>query len=185
LVVLNDEISGAREVTKTNTYRVETFRAPELGFLGYVDADKVTFYRASTRRHTARTEFDVSGVKQLPKVDILYSYIEPTTETLTALVKTGVRGVVFAGAGAGGLSNLERGAVKSIAAWSGPRPVFVRSSRTGNGRVSELAPFRQEYEAWGVVAADNLNPQKARVLLMLALTKTTDIDEIKRMFTEY
>src|SRR4030095_5385070 len=77
LIVMNDEINSARDATKTDTYRVETFRAPELGFLGYVDADKVSFYRASTRRHTANSEFDVSAIQELPKVDILYSYIEP------------------------------------------------------------------------------------------------------------
>jgi L-asparaginase/Glu-tRNA(Gln) amidotransferase subunit D len=82
--VLNDEISGARDVTKTNTFRVETFRAPELGFLGYVDADQVTFNRTSTRRHTDKSEFDVSGLKELPKVDILYSYIQPSTQTAAA-----------------------------------------------------------------------------------------------------
>src|SRR5262249_43169561 len=85
LVVLNDEINGARDVTKTNTYRVETFRAPELGLLGYVDEDKVSFYRSSTRRHTLNAEFDVSRVSQLPKVAILYSYIEPETATIQAL----------------------------------------------------------------------------------------------------
>src|SRR4051794_5860734 len=81
LVVLNDEINGARDVTKTNTYRVETFRAPELGLLGYVDEDKVTFYRSSTRRHTFNSEFDLSGVRQLPKVEIVYSYVEPDPST--------------------------------------------------------------------------------------------------------
>ena len=73
LVVLNDEINAAREATKTSTYRVETFRAPDLGLLGYVDGDEVVFYRASTRRHTTKTEFDVMSMKELPKVDIYYS----------------------------------------------------------------------------------------------------------------
>jgi L-asparaginase len=72
LVVMNDEINGARDVTKTNTYRVETFRSPELGYLGYVDEDKVTFYRASTKRHTVKSEFDLSNVGELPTVDIVY-----------------------------------------------------------------------------------------------------------------
>ncbi len=74
LVVLNDEINAAREATKTSTYRVETFRAPDLGLLGYVDGDAVVFYRSSTRRHTSRTEFDVMQMRELPKVDIYYSY---------------------------------------------------------------------------------------------------------------
>ena len=186
LVVMNDEINGARDVTKTNTYRVETFRAPELGFLGYVDADRVTFYRASTRRHTASSEFDVSGINELPKVDIVYSYIEPNTSVLQTLIASGTKGIVFAGAGAGALSNSERSALKTLL--SGPavmRPAVVRSSRVGNGRVIELTANREEYEALGVIPADNLNPQKARILLMLALTKTGKVEEIKRMFAEY
>lgn len=180
LIVMNDEINGARDVTKSNTYRAEAFRAGELGFLGYVDADKVTFYRASTKRHTARSEFDVSGLTNLPKVEILYSYLEAGAAPIKALGEAGVNGIVFAGTGAGGLSNPERAAIKAL----GPldtRPVVVRSNRTGNGRVIS----RKDYDAEGMVAGDNLNPQKCRILLMLALTKTRDLTEIRRMFSEY
>jgi L-asparaginase len=180
LVVLNDEINGAREVTKSNTYRAETFRSGELGFLGYVDADRVCFYRASTRRHTARSEFDLAELTNLPKVGILYSYLEPDTAPMHALVDAGAEGIVVAGTGAGGLTDAERAAVKELAA-SGRRPVIVRASRTGNGRVIA----RGEYDAEGMVAGDNLNPQKCRILLMLALTRTRDLTEIRRMFAEY
>ena len=182
LAVLNDEINGARDVTKTNTYRVETFRAPELGLLGYVDADKVSFYRSSTRRHTERSEFDVSELKELPKVDIVYSYIQPSLAMAKALVADGVRGVVFAGTGAGLLSTSEREALKPfLGLTANARPVLVRSNRTGNGRVIA----REDYDSMGMIPADTLNPQKARILLMLALTKTRDLNEIKRMFDEY
>lgn len=182
LVVLNDEINGARDVTKTNTYRVETFRAPELGLLGYADGDKVTFYRSSTKRHTEGSEFDVGQLKELPKVDILYSYVQPSTVMTQALIAGGVRGIVFAGAGAGVLSTSEREALKPVLALpTESRPVLVRSNRTGNGRVVG----REEYDKMGMIPGDNLNPQKARILLMLALTKTHDLREIKRMFDEY
>jgi L-asparaginase len=182
LVVLNDEINGARDVTKTNTYRVETFRGGELGLLGYVDADAVVFYRASLKRHTARSEFDVGGLTTLPVVDIVYSYVQPSTAMAQALVSAGAKGIVFAGTGAGLVSTAERDAMKPFASLPAEtRPVLVRSNRTGNGRVVRLA----EYDALGMVPADNLNPQKARVLLMLALTRTTDVAEIRRMFTEY
>ena len=77
LTVMNDEINAARDSTKTNTSRVETFRSQDLGFLGYVDADQVLFYRATTKRHTVNSEFDVSNVTALPAVDIIYSYVEP------------------------------------------------------------------------------------------------------------
>ena len=178
LVVMNEEINGARDVTKSNTYRVEAFRSGELGYLGYVDSDEVTFYRASTKRHTARSEFDVSGLSSLPKVEILYAYAEPGVETIKALGNAG--GIIFAGTGAGGLSDLERAAAKTL----GPldtRPVIVRSNRTGNGRVIA----RKEYDDEGMLPGDNLNPQKARILLMLALTKTRDLNEIRRIFKEY
>ncbi len=182
LVVLNDEINGARDVTKTNTYRVETFRAPELGLLGYVDADAVVFYRASLKRHTSRSEFDVSTLASLPQVDILYSYVQPSPVMAQALVAGGARGIVFAGTGAGLISTVERESLKPILALpSDARPAIVRSNRTGNGRVIA----QREYDAMGIVPADNLNPQKARILLMLALTKTKDPAQIARMFAEY
>jgi L-asparaginase len=182
LIVMNDEINAARDVTKTNTYRVETFRAPELGYLGYVDEDKVTFYRASTKRHTVKSEFDVSEVRDLPKVDIVYSYIQPSVTMVQALHASGVKGIVFAGTGAGGLSNFEKEAVKTIlSSPSETRPVLVRSTRTGNGRVIG----RKEYDDLGYIPADTLNPQKSRILLMLALARTNDLNEIRRMFSEY
>ena len=182
LVVLNDAINAARDVTKTNTYRVETFRATELGVLGYVDADAVSFYRASLKRHTARTEFDVKGLATLPQVDILYSYVQPTTGLAQALVADGVKGIVFAGTGAGDISTAEREALKPLVAMpEATRPVLVRSNRTGNGRVIA----QKDLDVMGMVPADNLNPQKARVLLMLALTKTHDPVQIARMFAEY
>ena len=181
LVVLNDEVNAARDVTKTNTYRVETFRSNELGLLGYVDADKVALYRTPMRRHTAQSEFDVRGLTRLPEVDILYSYVEPSTATIGALAAGGAQGIVVAGTGAGGLSTREREAFKPLL--SGPaasRPIVVRSNRTGNGRVLPQA----ETDALGMVPGDNLSPQKARILLMLALTKTRDLAEIRRMFAE-
>jgi L-asparaginase len=182
LVVMNDEINGARDVTKTNTYRVDTFRAPELGVLGYVNEDNVSFYHSPSRKHTLKSEFDISAVKALPKVEIVYSYVEPNTTIIQALVSSGSQGIVFAGTGAGGLSSFEKSGLKTILSTPAQsRPVLVRSSRVGNGRVIA----REEYDAMGMIPADTLNPQKARILLMLALTKTNDPREIKRMFAEY
>jgi L-asparaginase len=177
MIVMNDEINGARDVTKSNTYRVEAFRSGELGFLGYVDPDEVVFYRASTKRHTAQSEFDVSTLKQLPRVDIFYSHVEPDTSSIRAST---ARGVVFAGTGAGGVSNFEKEAANALLSGT-TKPVLVRASRTGNGRVIP----RIDYDKLGWIPADNLNPQKARILLMLALTKTSDVNEIRRMFREY
>lgn len=176
LVVLNDEINGARDVTKTNTQRVETFRSPDFGFLGYVDGDKISFYRAPLKRHTTQSEFDVAGLKELPAVEILYSYVQPSPVLIQALAASGVKGIVMAGTGMGLVSKGEKDALAKVKG-----PVIVRSNRTGSGRV---AP-RDEYEAMGMVAADTLNPQKARILLMLALTKTSKIDDFRRIFEQY
>ena len=182
LIVMNDEIGGARDTTKTNTLRVETFKSPELGLLGYVDDDKVTFYRSSTKRHTSQSEFDIAPLTQLPKVAIVYSYVEPEPAMIRALVSAGAKGIVFAGTGNGALSTAERDAIAEINKMpAASRPVLVRSSRVGNGRVTSTSQF----EELGVIAADTLNPQKARILLMLALTKTTDAGEIRRIFSEY
>ena len=182
LIVLNDEINAARDTTKTNTLRVETFRAPELGLLGYIDEDKVSFYRSTTKRHTANTEFDVTSLTTLPKVSILYSYIDPDASLIQAAIKSGAKGIVFAGTGNGALSVSEETVLKEISAMpAASKPALVRSSRVGNGRVIATA----EYDALGVIPSDTLNPQKARILLMLALTKTSDAKELRRIFSEY
>ena len=178
LVVMNDEISAARDVTKTSTLRLETFRSPDFGYLGYVDGDKISFYRAPVKRHTTRSEFDVSGRKELPAVEIIYSYAQAGTVLIRALLASGVKGIVIAGMGGGGLSSAQKAELETASAAG---IIVVRSSRTGSGRV----PPRDEYDALGMIPADTLNPQKARILLMLALTKTTDLKEIRRIFEEY
>lgn len=181
LVVLNEEINAARDVTKSNTYRAETFRSGELGFLGYVDVDRVTYYRAPVRRHTVDSEFDFPATASLPVVDILYSYADSSNARLVrALQQAGTRGIVLACTGAGTLSAAEKEAIREAVRAAAP-PVFVRASRTGNGRVIG----RREYDELGMVPADNLGPQKARILLMLALEQTDDLREIRRMFSEY
>jgi len=182
MVVMNDEINAARDVTKTSTYRVETFNSRTLGYLGYVDADRVSFYRESTKRHTVDAEFDLTDVTRMPRVDIVYSYVEPNPVMIRALIEDGVDGIVLAGTGAGLVSAVEWTALDSVMALpSDARPVVVRSNRTGSGRVVPLGTFDER----GMIPADTLNPQKARILLMLALTRTRDLDEIRRMFSEY
>ncbi|MFM8534961.1 MAG: asparaginase [Acidimicrobiia bacterium] len=182
LIVLNDEINAARDTMKTNTLRVETFKAPELGLLGYVDEDRVSYYRATTKRHTINSEFDVTGLSTLPKVSILYSYIEPDASLIQAAIKGGAKGLVFAGTGNGTLAISEANIVKEINAMpAASRPALVRSSRVANGRVTPTA----EFDAMNIVASDTLTPQKARILLMLALTKTSDQQELRRIFFEY
>jgi L-asparaginase len=161
---------------------VETFKSPELGLLGYVDEDKVSFYRASTKRNTLNSEFDVTNLSTLPKVTILYSYIDPDASMIQAAIQSGAKGIVFAGTGNGALSVMEETVLKEVASMpAAARPILVRSSRVGNGRVTATA----EYDALNVLPSDTLNPQKARILLMLALSKTNDPKEIRRIFSQY
>lgn len=173
MVVLNDTIHSARFVTKNNTYHVETFVDRELGALGYTDTDRVVFYRNPLVRHTAKSEFDVSKLETLPQVDIVYGYQEASRAPVDALVEAGAKGIVFADS-----SPEFRNA---ISAAQGKGVAIVQSDRKGSGRVvlSERTAGR------GVVTADNLNAQKARILLRLALTKTSSPTEIQRMFNEY
>ncbi len=181
LVMLNDEINAARDVTKTNTYRVETFKSGDLGFIGYADADAVVYYRQPEKRHTVQSEFATGSIGNLPKVEIVFGYVESDARVvIEALHAAGTRGFVFTGTGAGLLSDVEKAVVKDLQARA-PGTVFVRSNRLGNGRV--LA--HKEHDDLGILPADNLNPQKARILLMLALAHTTDLAQLRRIFAEY
>jgi L-asparaginase len=173
MVLLNDEISAARDVTKNNTYRVDTFVSRDLGPIGFADSDRIAFYRNSLRRHTSKSEFDVSKLDTLPKVDIVYGYQEADRAAIDALVAAGAKGIVLDDSGASFAAAVKAGQAKGV--------VFVQSDRKGSGRVVLSDKSAQR----GVVTADNLNAQKSRMLLRLALTRTSDPKEIQRMFSEY
>ena len=179
LTVLNNEIQAARDVTKTDSYRLETFRSNQLGLLGYADSDgEVVFYRTPTRVHTQDTEFDLEGVAEMPRVDIAYSYAGADGLLVNALADAGVPGMVAAGLGSGG-SPPEFMAALRKAMERGVRVVIA--TQTGNGRVMRTRLFGEA----GYIVADNLSPKKARILLMLALTKTSQPEEIQRMMLTY
>lgn len=178
LVLLNDEIQAAREVTKTSTYRLQTFRSPDFGVLGHVDGDSINYYRRPLRRSAPDTEFDVRQLTGLPRVDICYSYAGADGAAVRAFVDAGAKGIVSATLAPGYNAPAEYEALKAAAA-SGV--VVVQSCRVGSGRVFALKSARDA----GFVGADNLNPQKARVLLACALSTTGDRAEITRMFAEY
>lgn len=180
LVCLNDQINAARDVTKTNTATLDTFRAPELGFLGYMQSNKPHFYRLSARKHTVDTEFDVSNLESLPKVDIVYGYANVTRTPVDALVAAGAKGIIHAGVGDGSIHS----AVKPALIEARQKGVIVvRGSRVGNGIVARNGEANDD--ELDFVVSDTLNPQKARILLMLALTKTNQSSEIQRMFYTY
>jgi L-asparaginase len=177
LAVTNSEINAARDVTKTFTYQVQTFKSRDLGVLGYVDADRVVFYRAPVRRHTTTSEFDLTGVDQMPPVEIIYVHAGANPALARAAVQLGAKGLVIAGSGAGSMGHLR----DEIVAVSGEGTLIVRSARVGEGRVLAAGNGHEP----GIIAADNLNPQKAALLLSLAMTRTRKPDEIQAIFDAY
>jgi L-asparaginase len=179
LVLLNDEIQAAREVTKTSTLRLETFRSPDVGMLGYADPDgRVAIYRRPARRHAPTTEFDVHGRRDLPRVDIAASYAGADGAAIRAFAAAGARAIVSASLAPGVTTPAESEALLEAHRQG---ILVVVSSRAGSGRVLPRTVLREQ----GFVVADNLNPQKARVLAMLALTRTDDARGVQRMFDEY
>jgi L-asparaginase len=178
LVVLNDEIHAAREVTKTSTLRLQTFRTPDFGVLGHADGDAVVFYRQPVRRRAPDTEFDVASLETLPRVDVAYSYAGADGTAIRAFAAAGARGIISAGFAPGFSAPGEAEALKEAA---GQGIVVMQSTRAGSGRTF----LSSRLKAGGMLIADNLNPQKARILLSLALTKTSDPGEIARMFRTY
>jgi L-asparaginase len=177
LVVTNSEINAARDVTKTNTYRLQTFRSRDLGILGYADLHDIVLYRTPTRRHTINSEFDLTTVEQLPRVDVIYVFTGARADLATAAVNAGAQGLVIAGSGAGSTGEMR----KELAALAASGIAIVRSSRVGDGRVVRDDNWQEP----GMIAADNLSPHKAAWLLTLALTRTRAPDTIQRMFDEY
>jgi L-asparaginase len=178
LAVLNDEIHAARDVVKTSTYRLQTFRSFDFGALGHVDGDGVHFYRAPLRAHMPDTPFAALELTHMPRVDVVYSYAGADGALVEAAVAAGARGIVSAGFAPGSPTPVQRAAFER-AAKSGV--VVVQCSRAASGRV---APRRRLRES-GIVAGEDLSPQKARILLMLALSTTNDIAAIQEAFSTY
>jgi L-asparaginase len=180
LVVLNDTIYGARDVTKNATYRVDAFQSRDLGPLGFADADgKVIFYHSPARQHTLATEFDVRALTSLPRVDIALSYVNADGAMIEAAVKAGAKAIVSAATGAGRPTPAEDEALDKAHKDNGL--VVCICSRIASGRVVRSPGLAKR----GFVAGDNLPPWKARILLSLALTRTQNADDIQRMFDTY
>jgi L-asparaginase len=192
LVVLNDEINSARNVTKTDALRLQTFRSREFGQLGVVDRDRVVFFNQILQRHNDQIEFDITRVNELPRVDVIMVYQGASGDLIKAAVDNGAKGIVIAVAGAGATSGTQSEGLNYAAS----KGVFiVTSTRTGSGRI---APPQRDGDAPAVpptaeqqrrrqftIAGEDHIPVKARVLLMVALTKTTDRNELQRIFSQY
>jgi L-asparaginase len=184
-VVLNDEILSAREVTKTDAQRLDTFGSRMTGILGVVDSDRVVFYRDVVKRHTAKSEFDVNAITSLPRVDVLLTYQGAPGDLIRASADAGAKGIVI-GTAAGATSGTQGEGIRYA---TEKNVIVVRATRTGAGRIMGGAgtPGGTNGQARRVtsVTGEDLAPIKARILLMLALTKTSDPQEIQRMFLEY
>jgi L-asparaginase len=142
------------------------------------------------RRHTYRSEFNLAGITELPRVDVILVYQGASGDLIESVVDAGARGIVVAAAGAGATSGTQNQAIT----YAHKRGVFtVMSTRTGSGRVipRQLPTNEQgmsESRRLSIahrIAAQDLAPLKARILLMLALTRTNEVAEIRRMFSEY
>jgi L-asparaginase len=180
LVVMNDTIFSGRDVTKNSTYRVQAFQSRDLGPLGFADADgKVVYYHSPARRHTVDTEFDVRSAQALPRVDVVLSYVGADGTMIRAAVAAGAKGIVSAATGAGRPTPLEDEAFDQ--AYADHNVLMCLCSRVASGRVVRSPGLARR----GFVAADNLQPWKARVLLSLALSRTNKADDIQRMFDTY
>ncbi|WP_438334625.1 L-asparaginase 2 [Edwardsiella tarda] len=180
LVAMNDTVLDARDVTKTNTTGVETFKSVNYGPLGYIHNGKIDYQRAPEREHTTQTPFDVSKLTSLPKVGIVYNYANASALPVEALVKDGYQGIVSAGVGNG---NMYKTVFDALANAAHDGVAVVRSSRVPSGATTQDAEV--DDAKYGFIASGTLNPQKARILLQLALTETKNPQQIQKIFNTY
>ncbi|WP_020187496.1 asparaginase [Methylopila sp. 73B] len=178
LVVMNDEIHSARDVTKSNALKVETFESL-YGPLGVVVESKPYFYRLPARPHTTATEFDIDGIDSLPKVDVFYAHVSMDPKALGALAGLGGKALIYAGTGNGSVADYMEAPLTEVR----KSALVVRATRTGSGMVVRNGEERDDEQDW-VTAADQ-SPQKARLLTSLALTKTSDPKVLQEMFWKY
>jgi L-asparaginase len=180
MVVVNDWIHGARSLTKTSTTAVQTFMSPQSGLIGTVAYGDIDFYRAPQGRNTTTSEFFVDKNTVLPRVDIIMATENMDGALIDAAAAAGAKGIIIAGVGNG---NMTATAVKALAEQAKKGIISVRSSRVATGVVGRNVEVDDDKN--GFVASLGLNPQKARVLLRLALLKTNDLPTIQRYFDEY
>jgi L-asparaginase len=180
LVVMNDWIHGAHSLTKTSTTAVQTFMSPVRGLVGTANYGKNDFYTTPQWKHTTQTEFDISQVTQIPRVDLIMAYLDMPGDPIDAAVAAGAKGIVIAGVGNG---NMTKAAVTAAANAVKKGVVVVRSSRVVTGNVGRNVELNDDQ--LGFIASDELNPQKSRILLSLALLKPHTPAQVQEMFRVY
>ncbi len=180
MVVMNDDIHAARDVKKMFSTPVHTFQSPQEGLIGTVIFGEVLFFHKPSGRHTTNSEFSVDGLKSLPRVDIVYGCADMSTDLIDIMVKAGAKGIVIAGVGDG---NMNAGTLEAVKRATKAGIPVVRATRVPIGAV--LIKGEVVDADFGSVSSDELNPQKARILLMLALSKNRSRDDLQRLFIEY
>jgi L-asparaginase len=180
LVVMNDWIHGAHSLTKTSTTAVQTFMSPVRGLVGVANYGKNDFFSSPTWKHTTHSEFDITGVTQMPRVDIIMASVDMSADLIDCAVTNGAKGIVIAGVGNG---NMNKASVDAAAKAVKKGVVVVRSSRVATGSVGRNIEL--EDDKLGFIASDELNPQKARILLSLALLKSPTPQQMQRLFYTY
>jgi L-asparaginase len=180
MVVMNDWIHAAHSLTKTSTTAVQTFMSPVRGLIGVATYGKNDWYTTPSWKHTTQTEFDIANVTSIPRVDIHYADVDMPADLIDASVAAGARGIVIAGVGNG---NMNAASVKAAAAAVKKGVIVVRSSRVATGHVGRNVELNDD--ELGFIASDELNPQKSRILLALALIKKANAAQIQTMFRTY
>ena len=180
LVVMNDWIHAAHSLTKTSTTAIQTFQSPLRGLVGVASYGKNDFYNTPEWKHTSGSEFNVAEVSRLPRVDIVFACADMSADLIDASVANGAKGIVIAGVGNG---NMNKASLDAAANAVKKGVVVVRSTRVATGTVGRNVEVNDD--ELGFIASDELNPQKARILLSLALLKQRSNSEIQKLFMTY
>jgi L-asparaginase len=180
LLVMNDWIHSAQTLTKVSTTAVQTFMSPIRGLIGTTAYGVNDFYRYPDQKFGTKSEFDTKGVTKLPRVDIIYADVDMPADLIDASVERGAKGIVIAGVGNG---NMTKSALEACARASKKGVIVVRSTRVATGTVGRNVEVNDD--ELGLVASYNLNPQKSRVLLSVALLKARKLDEMQKIFLDY
>src|SRR5262245_56337464 len=180
LVVMNDWIHGAHSLTKTSTSAVQTFMSPLRGLVGVAHYGKNDFYTNPEWKHTTESEFNVDNVTQMPRVDIIFASADMSPDLIDAAVAGGAKGIVIAGVGNG---NMNKASVEAAARAVKKGVVVVRASRVATGTVGRNVEVNDDQ--LGFIASDELNPQKARILLALALLGKRTPEQLQNLFYSY
>jgi L-asparaginase type II len=180
LVVMADNIFAARDVAKTGASSVEAFSAHNSGKIGHISYGNAKIYYQPTKLHTKNTEFDVSKNNILPKVEIVQIYAGFDANIIDSFITDDIKAIVVAGVGGG---NVGKDALPKLIKARQKGIFIVRSSRVGSGFI--LPNMEINDDEFGFITADNLSPQKARILTKLAILQTENLDKIKEIFNKY